>query len=66
MTILLNGRAHTVVPGMTLADLIASMELPAAGIAIAVNSEVVRGPLWSETGLAEDDVVDIVTARQGG
>jgi len=36
------------------------------GIAIALNGTVVRAADWGHTALSENDVVEIVTARQGG
>ena len=65
MNITLNGLPEWV-PATTVADLIALKALPPKGVAIAVNGEVIRSAMWPEARLADGDVVDIVTARQGG
>jgi sulfur carrier protein len=36
------------------------------GVAIALNGVVVPAAHWAGTGLHEGDVIEIVTARQGG
>ena len=36
------------------------------GVAVAVNDEVVSRSRWTTTRLAEDDRVEILTAKQGG
>jgi sulfur carrier protein len=36
------------------------------GVAIALNGVVVPGAHWADTRLREGDVIEIVTARQGG
>ena len=65
MNITLNGLPERVAVA-TVADLIAWKALPTRGVAIAVNGEVIRSATWPEALLAEGDVVDIVTAKQGG
>lgn len=66
MNITVNGFAEPLVDGTTLAALISAKAFPASGIAAAVNGDVVRAATWAETILADRDVVEIVTARQGG
>jgi len=66
MNITVNGIPEPVVDGTTLAALMSARALPASGIAAAVNGDVVRVALWAETVLADQDVVEIVTAKQGG
>jgi sulfur carrier protein len=63
MTITLNGASQPVEPGASVADL-----LPAErrGIAVAVNGAVVPRAEHANTPLADGDVVEIVTAVQGG
>lgn len=65
MNITLNGLPERVAAA-TVADLIALKALPTQGVAIAVNGEVVRSATWPEAALTDGDVVDIVTAKQGG
>lgn len=66
MNITLNGMAELLEESISVAALVASRPLPPQGIAIAVNGEVVRAAVWPDVLLADGDVVDIVTARQGG
>jgi sulfur carrier protein len=66
VNITLNGLPAEIDPDTTVNRLLAARALPAQGIAIAVNGEVVRAAGWPECVLASGDVVDIVTARQGG
>jgi sulfur carrier protein len=66
MNITVNGISEPLAGGTTLAVLMSARALPATGIAAAVNGEVVRAATWAETVLVDRDVVEIVTARQGG
>lgn len=66
MNITLNGLPEQVFAGTTVHRLLAAKGLPVRGIAIAVNGEIVRSTNWSDTVLADGDVIEIVTARQGG
>jgi sulfur carrier protein len=52
--------------GECLAELLGELSLPAKGIAVAVNGEVVRRVDWAGFRLADGDVVDVLTAAQGG
>ena len=66
MNITVNGISEPLADGVTLAALISARASPATGIAAAVNGDVVRAAIWAETVLADRDVVEIVTAKQGG
>lgn len=66
MNVIINGSAEQVARDTTLTTLIQERQLPTRGIAIAVNQEVVRSAAWAQVALTEGDVIDIVTARQGG
>ena len=66
MNITVNGSTEPLARGTTLAALMSARALPATGIAAAVNGDVVRAAIWAETVLTDQDVVEIVTARQGG
>ncbi len=52
----------------TVAELLAlkGIELERKGIAVALNNAVVPRRAWAETALKSGDVVEIITARQGG
>ena len=67
--IVVNGSKSEVQKGSTIEDLLQTIDIDienAAGIAVAINSEIVRRPEWQERELNEGDVVELVTARQGG
>ena len=66
MNITVNGTSVTETAPVTVERLVDSRSLPTRGIAIAVNGQVVRAAEWPAHDLVEGDVVDIVTARQGG
>jgi sulfur carrier protein len=77
-TIILNGAAHPLEDGQTVAELVGKQtgrQITAAGraadgrrlgIAVARNAEVVPRSQWSTTVLMADDDIEIVTAAQGG
>jgi sulfur carrier protein len=66
MNITVNGIPEPLADGTTVAALISARALPVTGIAAAVNGDVIRAATWAQTVLADQDVVEIVTARQGG
>ncbi|HJQ03806.1 MAG TPA: sulfur carrier protein ThiS [Nocardioides sp.] len=63
MTITVNGSPREVGAGALVADLLPP---DPAGIAVAVNACVVPRAEHATTPLADGDVVEIVTAVQGG
>ena len=68
MTIVVNGRATELDPAVTLAAALERLgyDQGGAGIAVAVNGEVVPRGAWPSTRLAEADRIEIVGATQGG
>ena len=68
MTILVNGAAHEVGAGTTVADLLGRLDVPAdaRGVAVAVDAEVVPRGAWATTPLADGAQVEVLTAIQGG
>jgi sulfur carrier protein len=68
MTITLNGVATEVADRLTVAELLVRAGLGEAprGVAVAIGETVVRRPDWATTVLQPGDVVEIVTAAQGG
>lgn len=64
--IVLNGVEEQVAPGTTVAGLVAGLDLPSRGIAVAVDAEVVRRGDWAAYELADGARVEILTAVQGG
>ena len=68
MKIRLNGEETEVRLNLNVYDLLVALELdPAqAGIAVAVDREVIPKAVWQETELRENSEVEIIRAVQGG
>jgi len=66
VTIWVNGQAREVPEGMTLAALLASLQVGGPGVAVEVNAEVVRRARHAEHALSPQDRVEIVTFVGGG
>lgn len=66
MNVTLNGLQAEIDTGTTVSRLLATKALPSRGVAVAVNGDVVRSGDWPDTLIGDGDVIDIVTARQGG
>ena len=63
--ITLNGRPAEA-DGLTLAELLARMEVPSRGVAVAVDAEVVPRGEWPTFVVPDGAHVEVVTAVQGG
>ena len=61
-----NGEPHRVAIWTTLLELVAMLELPADGLALAVNRSVVPRQVWRSHVLLYRDKVEIVRAIGGG
>ncbi|SDG83780.1 sulfur carrier protein [Sinosporangium album] len=66
MNVMINGEAHDMPPGATVAYAVQALTSATSGIAVAVNDEVVRRSAWDTTPLSERDRVEVLTAVQGG
>ncbi len=68
MTVLVNGEARDVAASLTVSDLLALLghDPRGAGLAVAVNGEVVPRGEWAATALGERDHVEVLGAAQGG
>ena len=67
MNITVNDETQSLENSSTLQDLLQSMGLiDKAGIAVAVNEDVVTRTTWSDYALNESDRVTIIQATQGG
>ena len=62
MELVINGEARALPPGSTVADLL----LDPTGHAVALNGAVVPRGRHASTPLQHGDVIEIVTAVQGG
>jgi sulfur carrier protein len=66
MRVRVNGTDRELPDGATVADLLATLELRAAGVAVAVDGEVCVRTRHADTALSEGAEVEILTAVQGG
>jgi len=66
MNVTINGSAHEVPEGATVAQAVQALTGVTSGVAVAVNDEVVTRSTWQSTTLAAGDRVEVLTAVQGG
>lgn len=68
MKIRVNGEEKTVRPDLNVHDLLIALELDPkqAGIAVAVDREVIPQTAWQVTELRQNSEVEIIRAVQGG
>jgi len=66
ITVMVNGDAHVLADGTTVADLVARVAPSPKGIAVALNADVVPRSTWSLTTVADGDRIELLTAAQGG
>jgi sulfur carrier protein len=68
MTVLVNGQTREIGAGVTVGGLLVALghDPSGAGIAVAVNGEVVPRGAWPTTALGEHDQVEVLGAAQGG
>jgi sulfur carrier protein len=66
MKVIINGAAQELANGSSVGACVRLLTSSAGGVAAAVNGEVVRRACWEETKVAEGDVVEVITAVQGG
>jgi sulfur carrier protein len=66
--VVVNGQPHEVSSGMTVDRLLEALghDSAGAGIAVAVNGEVVPRGAWPATALRERDRIEVLGAAQGG
>lgn len=61
-----NGVEREISDGATIADVLAELDTPASGVAVALNGEVVRRVAFADTVITEGAVLEVLTAVQGG
>lgn len=67
MNLTVNGAAHQAAESTTVAGLLGELQLAAsAGVAIAVNQQVIPRSQWPHALLRESDQVLIIQPTQGG
>jgi sulfur carrier protein len=66
VNVFVNGDPHTVSAGLTVAELLAALEVTAPHIAVEVNLELVPRARHAEHRLRENDRLEVVTLVGGG
>lgn len=66
MEILLNGTSRRVPTGLSLAGLVAELDLANRRVAVEINEEVVPRSRYSSRVLADGDRVEVIAAVGGG
>jgi sulfur carrier protein len=66
MQLQINGQSRELPEGLTVATLLAFLEIKAPRVAVEVNAEVVVKSLHAQTALRPGDQVEIVTFVGGG
>ena len=66
MKLSVNGNPVELPDGSTVSSLLAHMKVEAARVAVERNEDVVPRRTWSETQLADGDLIEIVTFVGGG
>lgn len=66
MWLLLNGERREVADGITLSQLVTTLDLPPERIAVELNQSVVRRVDWQKLTLQENDRLEIVHFVGGG
>ena len=66
MNLVVNGQLRSYADGTTVALVVSDLTTMQTGIAVAVNGEVLSRGRWASTALRDDDLVEVLTAVQGG
>lgn len=68
MTIIVNGEPRQAERGASIAAVLAVTfaDLPRAGVAVALNGEVIPRAVWESTEVRDDDRVEVLHAIGGG
>lgn len=61
-----NKEFYTEAQELSVDDLLRLNNIPAVGVAVAVNNSVVRKSTWKDTLLADGDSITVITAVCGG
>ncbi|MCT9930173.1 sulfur carrier protein ThiS [Planotetraspora sp. A-T 1434] len=66
MKVTINGGDVEMPDGATVGEAVRRLTPLTSGVAVAVNGEVVSRGGWETTALSESDLVEVLTAVQGG
>ncbi len=64
--ITVNGQARSIAPGQTVLDLLRALDLDPARVAVELDREILKQPLWSSTPLRPGAQLEIVQFVGGG
>lgn len=62
----INGEQHDLPDGLTVAQVLAHVQAPERGIAVAKNDRVVRRAAYGDERVKEGDRIEIIRAVAGG
>lgn len=62
----INGEQHELPDGLTVAQVLAHVQAPERGIAVAKNDRVVRRAAYGDERVEEGDRIEIIRAVAGG
>lgn len=65
-TVRVNGETRNIAPDATVATVVSEVAVDPAGVAVAVNGEIVPRARWHEREVEAGDDIEIVRAVQGG
>jgi len=66
MRVMVNGTPRELPGGAAVRDAVELVTTAPAGVAVALNDEVVSRAAWASTPLADGDRIEVLTAVQGG
>ena len=66
MNVIVNGEPTELAPGATVDTVLATLDVPVRGVAVAVDAEVVPRGEWQERELSEGARIEVLRAIQGG
>ena len=66
MNVVLNGQPRSIADDATIADVLALLDAPDRGVAVAMDAEVVPGGEWDDVVLRDGVRIEVVQAVQGG
>ncbi len=66
ISIVVNGRPAEVPPGLTVAALLAHLNIDPSRVAVEMDRQIVRKPAWPETQIKDGALVEIVQFVGGG
>ncbi|HWE90176.1 MAG TPA: sulfur carrier protein ThiS [Pseudonocardiaceae bacterium] len=66
ITVVINGETREFAEGSTIGDVLRAMAAPTSGVAVARSGEVVPKASWDRTVVRDGDMIEVLTAVQGG